>query len=171
MLLLCSFKPVKFSLNVFLPCDILSSRKGQKCCSTPHLLLPNGIQWRIGQFIGPKQFIFQQSLTRDDLCWEMPHASTAYWWLYANMSVVLTIWTLFGRKKQVVILCPHCPNTTWFSSFIFFWVPSPGKVKKKTTIKKTPHFIERILIISSQRTFFSAWFWTEKSPRVAKGLC
>ena len=136
MLLLCSFKPVKFSLNVFLPCDILSSRKGQKCCSTPHLLLPNGIQWRIGQFIGPKQFIFQQSLTRDDLCWEMPHASTAYWWLYANMSVVLTIWTLFGRKKQVVILCPHCPNTTWFSSFIFFWVPSPGKVKKKNNNKK-----------------------------------
>lgn len=61
----------------------------------------------------------------------MSHASTASWWLYANMSVVLTIWTLLGRKKQVVILCPHCPNATWFSTFIFFWVPSPGKVKRK----------------------------------------
>lgn len=76
--------------------------------------------------------MLQQSLPKDDLCYrEMPHASTAYWWLYANLSVVLTIWTLLGRKKQVVILCPHCPNATWFSSFIFFWVPSPGKVKKK----------------------------------------
>lgn len=42
------------------------------------------------------------------------------------------------------------------------------KLKKKK--KKPLHFIEHILIISSQRTFFSAWFWTEKSPRVAKGL-
>lgn len=35
VLLLFSFKSVKFSLTVFLPRDTLSSRKGQKCCSTP----------------------------------------------------------------------------------------------------------------------------------------
>lgn len=43
-------------------------------------------------------------------------------------------------------------------------------LQEKLKKKKNHFFIEHTLIISSQRTFFSTWFWTEKSPRVAKGL-
>ena len=138
-----------------------------KCCSTPHLLFYNRIQWRIGQFICPKQFIFQQFLARDDLCWETPCASTAYWWLYANTSVVLAIWTLAERCKlsYSTITAQTLPGS--FLNLIFFWGDFSRKSKKK---KKKIHFTEHILTVSSQRIFFPAWLWTEKPPRVAKGL-